>query len=668
LFDRADSVTYAGGISGSGAIAQLGGLVLTSATGSTSGITQTGTGTLTLTGANTFTGGALVANGTLDVEGSLVSSVVVGGIGPGTSITTSNGVFQVGQNTSSTNYGAILAGAGSVGSVSVASGGMVMPGSPAARTALAAGTPTTAGTTLTVAGNLALSSGSTLAIFASPTQNTSLAVTGAATIGGALTVMTSGTIAGGTKDAIITAAGGISGAFTSLTINGAQGQLTSLSTSGNTEYVTFGSSAPVVVATPPATAVAQVVAAAATTPNTSSVGTSLALNPNSTLGKAVATLTPAQATNVLNSLSGEGNVSSQTAGQGATRTFTNFIGDRSAPGESNNNSGTVQVSGGGLPAGVSQYAPVEPQVVAIVVDKPKPTPLYRVFATGFGGFNNTAAQGATTAAENGSFYGGLMGIDYRVQPNVLIGAAAGGSTTNFQVPARSSSGNTTGFNGNVFAVVSFGPWYGQSLTTLSTFSNTTTRNIAGFGSGANAVASAIEQASFGSFEVRTRAEFGRVTPIPNTIKGFETFKITPFVALELAQLKTDGYSEYNASGGPNTDGLTAASRTYADVRSFLGARLETSYDAGNGITLRPIARLSYVHAFSPAPTSINSFQSVPGATFTVSGAPVAHNSAETKVGAEADLGHGTVIFVNFEGNFSTVEQIYGGRGGIRYSW
>ena len=144
-------------------------------------------------------------------------------------------------------------------------------------------------------------------------------------------------------------------------------------------------------------------------------------------------------------------------------------------------------------------------------------------------------------------------------------------------------------------------------------------------------------------------------------------RFTPFVALEIAQLATRGFGEYATNGVASPFALQSFGQTVADVPGFLGVRIDGTTSFG-GLAIRPVASLAYLHEFSPQRNLTNGFISLPGATFLVQGARVARNAAQTKLGAETSLNGHLSLFVNFEGEFSGVEQFYGGKGGLRYIW
>jgi autotransporter-associated beta strand protein len=130
-FNRSDSYTFTGSISGPGQVLQV------------------GTGTTILTGASTYSGPTFVESGTLLVHGSITSSVTV-------------------------DSGGTLGGNGDVGDVTVNAGGVYSPGASVG--------------THTVHGNLVFNSGS--AYLAEIQGNTAdrIRVLGAATLGGTLAV------------------------------------------------------------------------------------------------------------------------------------------------------------------------------------------------------------------------------------------------------------------------------------------------------------------------------------------------------------------------------------------------------------------------------------------------------------------------------------------------
>jgi len=161
-FNRSDSSTFGGIISGSGSL------------------TQAGTGTTILTGANTYTGGTSINAGVLAVNGSIVGPVTISAAG-------------------------ILSGTGSIGSV--INSGTIAPGNSIG--------------TMTVNGNVTFAGNSVYQVEAnSAGQSDRLDVSGTATLnGGTVAVLAeSGTYARNT-DYTILSAGSVTGTFTDVTSN-----------------------------------------------------------------------------------------------------------------------------------------------------------------------------------------------------------------------------------------------------------------------------------------------------------------------------------------------------------------------------------------------------------------------------------------------------------------
>ena len=145
--------------------------------------TKGGTGTLNLTGTNTYTGPTTVNGGKLAVNGSIVSPVTV-------------------------NNGGALGGTGSVGTTVITSGGTFAPGNSIG--------------TITVNGNLTFAAGSIYAVEVNAAgAGDRINATGTATLtGGTVQVLAeAGTYNRLTDYTILTAAGGLTGRFGSVTTN-----------------------------------------------------------------------------------------------------------------------------------------------------------------------------------------------------------------------------------------------------------------------------------------------------------------------------------------------------------------------------------------------------------------------------------------------------------------
>jgi outer membrane autotransporter protein len=142
--------------------------------------------------------------------------------------------------------------------------------------------------------------------------------------------------------------------------------------------------------------------------------------------------------------------------------------------------------------------------------------------------------------------------------------------------------------------------------------------------------------------------------------------VTPYAALQVQAFVTPGYSENDVTGGGY--GLDFAGQTATDTRGEVGARFEhvVVLNAASVLALR--SKLAYAHDWTSDPTCSATFQVLPGASFTVTGAPPAHDSGLASIGAELRLANGLMLDAKFDDEFSAHAQTYAGTATMRYLW
>jgi outer membrane autotransporter protein len=224
------------------------------------------------------------------------------------------------------------------------------------------------------------------------------------------------------------------------------------------------------------------------------------------------------------------------------------------------------------------------------------------------------------------------GLDYQVNPDLLVGAAAGGSTSSFSVPDRSTSGNLNGFHLGGYAVARRDQWYAAGTLAFANFDNTTQRSIIGVGPTETA------NGSFASNLLSGRFELGW----QQVLNGFS---VTPFAALQFAELWQRGFAETGTAfgGAPAVNGLSFAGHHVASLPAFLGAQFDTRYALANGMIWSPYARASWVHEFDPARKRLD-------------------------LGSKLALTRSASLFASFDGEFSDRSQSYAGKGGFKVNW
>ena len=369
-------------------------------------------------------------------------------------------------------------------------------------------------------------------------------------------------------------------------------------------------------------------------------------------------------TAVLDALSGQGIIAAQNVAHRSAQLFTAAIFDQTTFYGAGGNSITLTAPQPSFLAYAPQVEAPRSQIMDLA-DLPsraaapalEVTRTWRAWGSGFGGIENLSGDSRVgSAAQNDDIYGGAIGVDYQLSPNYLVGVAVGGSEGEFSVPGLSTSGFTTGDHVAFYDIATLGSFYGASSNSFSFFTNRTTRATGGFGG----LTSETERGNFDSHEFRSRLEFGR------HVDGYGgTF--TPYIALELAKLRSNGFSE-SAVSGPGLLGLNISGQSSSSVPASIGARFQRVTTLGSGVTFSPTLQVAYVHEFAPQRTQIGALLDLPSSTFFVDGGGPSRDAGQVKFGSELALDAHALMFVNFDGEFSGVDQFYSGHGGFKFVW
>jgi uncharacterized protein with beta-barrel porin domain len=362
-------------------------------------------------------------------------------------------------------------------------------------------------------------------------------------------------------------------------------------------------------------------------------------------------------------LSGEGISAAQQTAFGAGNVFTTMMMDQGAFWRGGASADRADHTAD--PNGVT-YAPL-----GYAAEKPAPGPFaampakaplfeqrWRGWVAGFDGTSSLRGEADPgSAGQRERIAAAAAGLDYQVNPDLLVGAAAGGSTSSFSVPDRSTSGNLNGFHLGGYAVARRDQWYAAGTLAFANFDNTTHRSIIGVGPAETA------NGSFASNLLSGRFELGW----QQVLNGFS---VTPFAALQFAELWQRGFAETGTAfgGAPAVNGLSFAGHHVASLPAFLGAQFDTRYALANGMIWSPYARASWVHEFDPARNVSASFIALPGSGFTVDGPRAAGNAARLDLGSKLALTRSAALFASFDGEFSDRSQSYAGKGGFKVNW
>jgi autotransporter-associated beta strand protein len=581
--------------------------------GGTASVTTTA-GTTFVEGSNAYTGATAVNGGTLDVIGSITNSSSV-----------------------TVNSGGTLTGTGTVdlATATIMSGGTFIPGT--------VGVP---GTSMTIAGGLAFQSGALYVVYLNPSSTTFANVTGTAALAGTVDAMFAPGAYVGKQYTILESSGLGGTTFSGLAASGLPAGFDA-SLSYNTDDVLLNLTAALGAGTP-------------LNPNQRSVANAInnffntggALPPNFVN---IFGLTGANLATALTQLDGEDATGAE---RGAFDLMNEFLGLMLDPFVY----GRGGFTSGGQPLGFApeEVASLPPEIALAYAGVLKAPPKSQTFeqrwtawGSAFGGSNQT--NGDPVVGSNNvttSTYGYAAGMDYHVSPDTVFGFALAGGGTNWGLAQGLGSGRSDAFQAGVYGTTHFGPAYVAAALALSNNWFTTNRTALGDQLTANFVGQ--------DYGARIEAGYRLAVPVYRGLVG-----LTPYAAIQAQHFHTPTYSETDLSGGGF--GLSYAAMTGTDTRSELGARFDDPTLLGAmPIILR--ARLAWAHDWVSNPALNASFESLPGAGFTVNGAPIAKNSALTTAGAQLWFTTNWSFLAKFDGDFAKGSQTYAGSGTVRYSW
>jgi uncharacterized protein with beta-barrel porin domain len=555
-----------------------------------------------------------------------------------------SGTFDIGTPLTWTVQGGTLAGASTFGtstnpvSIDVKSGGILAPGT--------FGTP---GTFMTVTGDVTLEAGAIYEVFINSTTASRVNVTGVITLNNNLVggVLTPGSYSGSTVYDILDPPriAGELARFYSENAPGFGGTLNDPPTDVTLQLV------------------AQLGSGVGLAQNQQNVATSINtfFNNGGTLPASffpLFTLTGGSLANALTQIDGEDATGAQRAAFDQMTEFLGLMLDPFVDGRGGGN-GTVPALGFSrdeqdeLPADVAlAYA----RLLKAPAASPAPAllPHWTTWAAGFGGSATT--NGDPTVGSNNvtaSTYGYAAGMDYHYSPNTVLGFSLAGGGTNWNLANALGTGSSDSFLLGVYGVTHQGPWYiGGALAFANNWFTTNRTAFAG------------DQlsASFQGQDYAARLEGGYryVVSLDHHAIG-----VTPYAALQTQDFHTPTYSETDLSGGGF--GLSYSAMNGTDTRSEVGSRFDDLAAIAN-MPLLLRAKVAWAHDWTSNPALSASFEALPGASFTVNGAPIPQDSALTSVGAQLWFMPNWSLLAKFDGEFASGSQTYAGSGTVRYTW
>jgi autotransporter-associated beta strand protein/T5SS/PEP-CTERM-associated repeat protein len=596
-----DTLTLAAAISGAGTLSKA------------------GPGTLILTGASTYTGATTIDGGTLIVNGSIANSPVT------------------------VNPGATLAGTGTVGRTTIASGGIFAPGNSPG--------------TMTVAGNLAFQSGALYLVQIDPSTASRANVSGNATLAGTVQAVFAPGSYLSHNYTILSAAGGRIGTFNALTTANLPARFSASLSYTATDAILHLTAALGGLSILGGLGGPGDLGAAGLNGNQRNVANALNafFNNGGTLPPAfvpIFGLTGANLANALTLLSGEPATGAQ---QGAFQLTNQFLGIMLDPFVDGRNA-----FDGGSAIGFAPEREELPDDIALAYAKilkepPKPPTFeqrWSVWGAGYGASNRTSGDLAVVGSHDfaARTAGGTAGLDYHLSRDSVIGFALGGGGTNWSLAQGLGGGKSDAFQAGIYGATRWGPAYLAATLAFTNHWMSTDR----FAFAGDHLAASFNAQSYGG-RVESGYRFA-------TIYG----GLTPYAAIQAQTFHTPFYNESDLNSGGFA--LAFNSRNATDTRTELGGRFDRLLLLNPEAALTLRGRVAWAHDRLSDPSLAPVFQALPGASFVVNGATPAKNSALTSAGAELRLANGVALLAKFDGEFASHSSTYAGTGTIRYAW
>jgi uncharacterized protein with beta-barrel porin domain len=276
---------------------------------------------------------------------------------------------------------------------------------------------------------------------------------------------------------------------------------------------------------------------------------------------------------------------------------------------------------------------------------------WSVRGAAYGGYNRSDGDAGLGTHDLSARAGGFAGaLDYHVSRDTVLGVALAGGETNWGLSDGLGGGRSDATQAGVYGATRDGPAYLAGALAYTWHAASTDR----FAVAGDALSARFNAQSFGG---RLEGGYRMAWPVA---------AVTPYAAVQAQSFSTPSYSEADLSGGGF--GLAFAARTATDTRSELGARFEHAMALNPTAALTLRARLALAHDWVSDPTMAATFEMLPGASFMVSGATPAKDSALASAGAELHLMNGVSLLGKLDGQLAGHASTYAGSGVIRYVW
>ena len=248
-----------------------------------------------------------------------------------------------------------------------------------------------------------------------------------------------------------------------------------------------------------------------------------------------------------------------------------------------------------------------------------------------------------------SALGVATGWDYAISDDTTLGLAVAGGGTTWDLDSGMGSGDSTFLQLGANARHRMGASYLSVAGVYAWHAMSTERQV-------DVPARERLDADFNANSLAGRVEAG------HRFGGGALLGLTPYAGLQAQAVYLPEYDEDGSLGG-GSFALAYDSNTATALRGELGLALDASQGPA-----RLTARAAWAHDWNSDGNVDATFQSLPGASFTVNGAESPQNIALVSLGAEMDIGDTGVLTGVFDGEFGEDYQNYSGSLKLGFNW
>jgi uncharacterized protein with beta-barrel porin domain len=276
----------------------------------------------------------------------------------------------------------------------------------------------------------------------------------------------------------------------------------------------------------------------------------------------------------------------------------------------------------------------------------------RIWGAAYGGHVGLSGDAASGAASLSSSNVGMIGgADMKVADGLLAGVTLGLGRQNFH--SGNGSGDSDDIMIGLYGRADSGAGYVAASFGLGWHQITTQRVITV--SGTDVLQGKQDAHDFGG-----RIETGWHLSLD------DIYTITPYAAFAGESFESPAYAE-TALSGASTFALSYAAQTTTLGRSELGAQLDRNYALAQGI-LTARARAAWAHQLDDLPFTQASFVTLPGTAFQTVGVRPAPDTALLGLDLEVQNSSGLFFGVHGEGQFGAGTTVVEGLGNFGWRW